>query len=89
MAAIRDLPFKELVFSSVCGSLLLHSLPRVQESPHFKSVAVGLFSLQFLVWVTWKVIIYPKYWSSLRHLPGPKVSPVAGVANSTSFFSEY
>jgi hypothetical protein len=69
-----NVPIKQLILSSVCGSFLMHYLPVAQENPRYKSVTVALFCLQFLIWAVWRIFIYPKYMSPLRHLPGPKVS---------------
>ena len=33
---------------------------------------ISTWLLQFLVWALWKVILYPKVFSSLRGLPEPK-----------------
>jgi hypothetical protein len=37
-------------------------------------IAVVAFALQLIAYFVYKVILYPHYFSPLRHLPGPDVS---------------
>lgn len=70
-----DLPWSRITLSSLMGSFCL-----VQFAPHY-SISVSyvqtLAVLQFVLTTAaaiWKVILWPKLFSPLRHLPSPSVS---------------
>src|SRR5579871_5755581 len=54
---------------------LIHFKPEVLlvSKPAFLGTFAKLWLLGFLAWAFWKVILYPKYLSPLRHLPSPPV----------------
>ncbi|KAI9807740.1 MAG: hypothetical protein M1826_004461 [Phylliscum demangeonii] len=51
--------------------LLVRCLPQYLPTPSYVWTFLQLVAVQLLVWVFWKVILYPTYFSPLRHLPGP------------------
>ncbi|KAI9718714.1 MAG: hypothetical protein M1812_003888 [Candelaria pacifica] len=65
-------PFKSIAISSQAASLLLvYYAPQYTLTRAYISTAVQLFFFQLLLWATWMVIIKPRYFSSIRHLPQP------------------
>jgi cytochrome P450 len=60
--------------AAVTSFLLVHYKPELLlfSNPSLLGTFVQLYLLGFGVWVLWKVILYPKVFSPLRHLPGPK-----------------
>jgi hypothetical protein len=54
---------------------LIHFKPEVLlvSEPTFLGTFAQLWLLGFLAWAFWKVILYPKYLSPLKHLPSPPV----------------
>lgn len=42
------------------------------STPAFSAYFAASFALAFLSWAVWAVILYPKFFSPLRGLPGPK-----------------
>lgn len=45
----------------------------LSSKPTFAGTFVLLWALQITTWALYKVILYPRYISPLRHLPGPPV----------------
>jgi len=45
----------------------------LSSNPTFAGTFVLLWALQITTWALYKVILYPRYISPLRHLPGPPV----------------
>ena len=43
------------------------------SKPTFVGTFAQFWTLGFLAWAVWTVILYPKYFSPLRHLPSPPV----------------
>ncbi|KAL8727644.1 MAG: hypothetical protein Q9181_005627 [Wetmoreana brouardii] len=68
MAPVKRL----LTSSSLLGALFLtHFYPEWSINESFLSTFLGLLSFVFTVLFVWSVVLYPKYFSPLRHLPGP------------------
>lgn len=68
-----DLAWKRIFVGALAGTALTQLAPR---SSGYKPVPVFLvlfFALLILAF-TWKAILYPKLFSSIRHLPRPSVS---------------
>jgi hypothetical protein len=60
--------------SSVAASILLVNLaPKCSVGGSYTWTAVSLFLLQWLVYGIYAIILYPRYFSPLRHLPSPPV----------------
>ncbi|KAF2092013.1 cytochrome P450 [Saccharata proteae CBS 121410] len=58
---------------SVLESVLLsHYAPQYSVTDSFLGRAAILFSAQLCAFLTWSIIIYPNFFSPLRHLPMPK-----------------
>ncbi|KAI4164954.1 MAG: hypothetical protein LQ342_001587 [Letrouitia transgressa] len=69
MAPIKRL----LLLSSVATStFLVKYLPQLSLKSSFVATLLALFSFQLTIWFTWTALLYPKYFSPLRHLPEPK-----------------
>ncbi|KAH7057107.1 cytochrome P450 [Macrophomina phaseolina] len=67
-------PTSALALASAAESVILG---RYAPSPYIISNSVFtrtaiLFSIQLLLWYTWSCLIYPYFFSPLRHLPQPK-----------------
>lgn len=68
---------KTFALTSVPGSVLLvRQVPRLAIANSYIWTASVLFLVQLFVFAIWKVILYPRFFSPLRHLPQPKVSRV-------------
>lgn len=60
--------------SSIVSSILLVNLaPEYSVGGSYTWTAIPLFLLQWLRWAVYAVILYPRFFSPLRHLPGPSV----------------
>ncbi len=66
------LPWRAISLVSVATAYLVTS----QRSEWSRAFLVRSFAaawaFQFLCWAFWVVVLYPKLFSPLRHLPGPK-----------------
>ena len=66
-------PWKRIFFGTLTGTALTQLAPKyrtpISPTPFF---FLFFFTLLILT-VTWKVILYPKVFSPIRHLPGPSV----------------
>ena len=62
------------VLIAVFGSLLAQTVPDYLPLRSFVLTVAVLFWIQLVAWATWRVILYPKFFSPLRHLPHPSVS---------------
>ena len=72
-----DLPWLPMALSSVAGSLLLvHKAPAYSISASAVKTFLVLGTIHILLGLFWKVVLYPKLFSPLRHLPQPKVRPL-------------
>ena len=72
------IPIKQIALSSAVLSYgLVALIPRLDGFQAYNATYLGSFFLfvflQLVSWAGWKILIYPKYFSPLRHLPGPKV----------------
>lgn len=71
MAPVKRLQFLiSLIYTLAIARLYPQAL--INESAF--ATFLSLLSFEFTVYFIWTVILYPKYFSSLRHLPAPKVS---------------
>jgi hypothetical protein len=74
---MTDLPFKAITaLSTVSSYVLVAHKPDLLlfSRPSYAGTFVQIWWLQFAAWVFWKVILWPKFFSPLRHLPAPKVN---------------
>lgn len=68
-----DFPWKGVAAASAVSSYIATSTLRTQWSaPTFAKYYVYSYMLGFFSWALWTVLLYPKIFSPLRHLPGPK-----------------
>lgn len=71
-----DLPWLAIGLSSVAGSLILvHTAPHYSISASYVKTFLALETIQLLLGLLWRVVLHPKLFSPLRHLPHPKVRP--------------
>ena len=71
---MSDIPLKALAaLSALTTYVFVGHLPNALpfSKPSYLGTFVGVFSLQFSLWALWRVILYPKFFSPLRHLPTP------------------
>jgi hypothetical protein len=61
------------VTSVTSSVLLMQLLPQYSVGGSYIWTAILLFLAQWLVYGIYAVILYPRYFSPLRHLPGPSV----------------
>ncbi|KAA6413515.1 MAG: cytochrome P450 [Lasallia pustulata] len=65
-------PWQLSALVSFAASVLLVQLaPQLSISASYVRAFSATFGLQLLIWAVWTVLIYPKLWSPLRHLPHP------------------
>lgn len=72
---MSSLPFKSMTaLSAVSSFVLVGYRPGflLSSRPTYIGTFVLFWILSFLGWAFWIVILYPKYFSPLRHLPMPK-----------------
>jgi hypothetical protein len=62
-----------LVTAASAGFGYIWSSGRIQQLPPvgFLGAFFGLWSFSLVLWAFWTVILYPKFFSPLRHLPEP------------------
>jgi hypothetical protein len=68
------LPYKSMAALSAVSSYTLvayHPNLLLFSRPSYLGTFLQLWLLQFAIWAFYKVILYPKYLSPLRHLPAP------------------
>ena len=71
-----DLAWSNVAFTSVAGSLLLVRLtPQYTPGASYIATFCLLLLLQILGFVIWQAVLWPRFFSPLRHLPEPKVLP--------------
>lgn len=71
---MTDVPVKAFTaLSALSTYVLVDYLPNLLlfSRPTYVGTFVQLWVLQFFLWGFWKVIIWPKYLSPLRRIPGP------------------
>ncbi len=72
---MSDIPFKSMTALSAVSSLVLVGYRPdllLSSRPTYIGTFVLTWITLFLAWAFWKVILFPKYFSPLRHLPMPK-----------------
>jgi hypothetical protein len=70
------IPYKHFTAAAAVASYLLVSYkPQylLSSKPTYTGTFVLLWTLLLMVWGFYTVILYPRYFSPLRHLPGPSV----------------
>ena len=70
-----DISFKTITgLAALSSYALVTYFPRVlpYSQPSYLGTFASIWGLEFAVGFFWHVILYPKYLSPLRHLPGPK-----------------
>ena len=73
-----DVPFKAFALSSsflsyvLSQNLIVRLAPRLAYHGSFIGLFFSLFALQLAGFACWRILIYPQYFSPMRHLPGPK-----------------
>lgn len=73
---MMDLPWLPILGSSVLGSfVLVHDFAPFSFSASYVKTFLLLETVQILLGLLWQVILYPKMFSPIRHLPQPKVGP--------------
>lgn len=79
MAEIGVLPSLALLSGALC-MLNIFLFPQILPGKPITELFVLLMSINFSLWASWKVFIYPYWFSPFRHLARPRVSPL----NNTS-----
>ncbi|TGO62202.1 hypothetical protein BCON_0021g00150 [Botryotinia convoluta] len=72
---MSSIPFKRLLVLPTTLSYALVSYKPdtlLSTQPSYLGTFVQLYLLQFIGFAIWRVILYPYYFSPLRHLPSPK-----------------
>lgn len=69
-------PVKRLLsVVSLLGAFTLVKLyPQYSINESILATSLTFLSFTFTLWFSWNVILYPKFFSPLRHLPEPAVS---------------
>lgn len=68
-----DFPFRKVTAGSAVAAYIATSTlrPEWSRSAFFTYYALT-WTAAFVSWVVWTIFLYPKVFSSLRHLPEPK-----------------
>ncbi|KAG4029847.1 hypothetical protein MFRU_014g01420 [Monilinia fructicola] len=72
---MSSIPFKRLLVlpTTLTYALVQHKSDiSLSSQPSYLGTFVQLYLLQFVLFAIWRVILYPFYFSPLRHLPSPK-----------------
>lgn len=78
------------VLSSVtAATLLVQFAPKYSILHSYIGTFLVLFAAQLLALATWTVVIYPKLFSPLRHMPEPKVSLRPENGDSSMLITPY
>lgn len=67
-------PWRSILFGSAALSFVCTRYLPQYGGAHYLALFVQTFLLQMGIWVLWNTMIYPKFVSQLRRLPGPTVS---------------
>jgi hypothetical protein len=73
------LPYKPLILTSIAASYVVASgiyTPPWYLKLGYVGTFVEAYALQLATWAFYTVVLYPRYFSPLRHLPAPKVGAV-------------
>ncbi|KAI9847987.1 MAG: hypothetical protein M1838_000686 [Thelocarpon superellum] len=62
-------PIIKFTLSSIAGSVTLHRAPQYTWTTSYALLGLGLFVLQVTAWSIWTLVLWPRYFSPLRHLP--------------------
>jgi len=71
---MATIPFKALMgIPAISTYLLVEFKPELLlfSHPTYLGTYVQLFTIQFIAWAFWTVLLYPAFFSPLRHLPMP------------------
>lgn len=71
---MTDIPFKGLTaLSALATYILVEHQPSLllSSSPSYAGTFAQAWLLTFWLWAVWRVLLYPKFFSPLRHLPSP------------------
>ncbi|PBP19590.1 cytochrome P450 [Diplocarpon rosae] len=71
---MAGIPFKPVTVLSIAGSLyFVRSRPDLLlfSRPSYAGTFLQIWILSFSVWAFWKVVLYPRFFSPLRHFPTP------------------
>ena len=69
---MTDIPFKPFTaLSALSTYVLVEHAPHLLlfSQPSYTGTFFQLWFVQFWLWAIWRVILYPKFFSPLRHLP--------------------
>jgi hypothetical protein len=72
---MSDFPLKAVTAVSAISSYILvghYPGALLFSRPSYLGTFVQAFTLSFLWWCFWKIILYPKFFSPLRYLPKPE-----------------
>lgn len=72
-----DFPWSTTVLGSIAGSFVLVRLtPQYTPGASYIGTFWVLLLLQVLAAVIWQAVLWPRFFSPLRHLPTPDVCPL-------------
>lgn len=70
-------PFKLFLGTSIAVAFFLDRYAHVYlPNQGFIATAFQLLALETVAWLVWRCLLYPNFFSPLRTLPGPPVSPL-------------
>ncbi|TKX18450.1 cytochrome P450 monooxygenase-like protein 51 [Elsinoe australis] len=76
-----------LAISTVGAYVITHFFPEQAIRQSFAWTAAAIFSGAFFGWIVWAVLIYPNFFSPLRHLPSPP-NPTLFMGHSERIMKE-
>lgn len=72
-----DLPWPQILLGSIVGTLgLVQFAPNYSILNSYLGTFSVLFVILFIAGILWRVILWPKLFSPIRHLPSPPVGVV-------------
>lgn len=75
LGTIMSLPWTSFALSSIAAAVLtVQYAPQYSLSTSYAQSSLIFFVILGLAGGTWRVILYPKLFDPLRHLPSPPVS---------------
>ena len=78
----QSFPWRAFALTSLTAGVVVSSY-KAKQSPltTFIWIFIQAFSLQIALFTIYRVILYPKFFSPLRHLPHPKVNHIMNTSD--------
>jgi hypothetical protein len=71
---MSHVPLDTFALTSVAGALVANQFFWFESLLLYIWLVALLFVVQLFLFAAWRLVLFPRYFSSLRHLPQPSVS---------------